>query len=145
MIAMRKLDIHTWIEYTFSSNCNINKGLCGLCFWASDPLIDRFYKNLSIKESEAQKQRWHELLWMLWFDEKSISSDTTWFRWWGIGFLTRFIKRPLTPHGDVEIKSRYHVHNFLVTFLQLYNPGKITLVPRTIESSKILHFYKVIH
>ena len=44
MIAMRKLDIHTWIEYTFSSNCNINKGLCGLCFWASDPLIDRFYQ-----------------------------------------------------------------------------------------------------
>ena len=64
---------------------------------------------------------------------------------WGIWFLTRFIKRPLTPHGDVEIKSRYHVHNFSVTFLQLYNPGKITLVPRTIESSKILHFYKVIH
>ena len=25
-----------------------------------------------IKESEAQKQRPHELLWMLWFDEKSI-------------------------------------------------------------------------
>ena len=27
-----------------------------------------------IKESEAQKQRPHELLWMLWFDEKSISN-----------------------------------------------------------------------
>ena len=31
-------------------------------FWASDPLIDRFYSNLSIKGSEAQKQRPHELL-----------------------------------------------------------------------------------
>ena len=29
----------------------------------------------SIKGSEAQKQRPHELLWMLWFDEKSISSE----------------------------------------------------------------------
>ena len=29
--------------------------------------------NLSIKGSEAQKQRPHELLWMLWFDEKSLS------------------------------------------------------------------------
>ena len=45
----------------------------GLCFWASDPLIDNFYKNLSIKGSEAQKQRPDELLWMLWFDEKNIS------------------------------------------------------------------------
>ena len=27
----------------FLSNHNINKSLCGLCFWASDPLLDRFY------------------------------------------------------------------------------------------------------
>ena len=33
-------------------------------FWA--------YKNQSIKGSEVQKQRPHKLLWMLWFDEKSI-------------------------------------------------------------------------
>ena len=26
--------------------------------------------------SEAQKQSWHELLWMLWFDEKSISNTS---------------------------------------------------------------------
>ena len=39
----------------FSSNPNIHKSSCGLCFWASDLLIDRFYKNLSIKGSEAQK------------------------------------------------------------------------------------------
>ena len=32
---------------------------------------------LQIKESEAQKQRPHELLWMLWFDEKSIFSELT--------------------------------------------------------------------
>ena len=31
-----RLDIH------FPSNHNINKSLCGLCFWASDPLIERF-------------------------------------------------------------------------------------------------------
>ena len=30
------------IRYTFSSNHNIHKSSCGLCFWASDPLINRF-------------------------------------------------------------------------------------------------------
>ena len=30
-------------RYTFSSNHNVHKSLCDLCFWASDPLIDRFY------------------------------------------------------------------------------------------------------
>ena len=54
------------------SNHNIHKSSHGLCFCASDPLIDKFYKNLSNKGSEAQKQRPEELLWMLWFDEKSI-------------------------------------------------------------------------
>ena len=33
-------------RYTFSSNHNIHKSLCGLCFWAPDPLI---YQNLSNK------------------------------------------------------------------------------------------------
>ena len=42
-------------RYTFLSNHNIHKSSCGLCFWALDPLIDRFYKNLSIKGSGAQK------------------------------------------------------------------------------------------
>ena len=61
-------------RYTFSSsNHNINKSSYGLCFWAPDPLIDRFFYNLSIKGSETKKQRPHKLLWMLWFDEKSIS------------------------------------------------------------------------
>ena len=54
----------------FSSNRNIHKSLCGLCFWASDPWIDRFWKNLSIKGTKAQKQRPRKLLPMLWFDEK---------------------------------------------------------------------------
>ena len=62
------------LDILFSSNHNIHKSSCGLCFWASDTLIDIFYLNLSIKGSEAQKQRPNELLWMLWFDEKSISS-----------------------------------------------------------------------
>ena len=56
MYNVRNLDI------LFSSNHNIRKSLHGLCFWASDPLIDKFYKNLSIKGSEAQKQRPDELL-----------------------------------------------------------------------------------
>ena len=41
-----------------------------LCFWASDPLIERIYWYLSIKGSEAQKHRPHKLLWMLQFDKK---------------------------------------------------------------------------
>ena len=52
----------------------IHKSSWGLYFWDSDPLIDRFYQNLSIKGSESQKQRPHELLWMLWFDEKLYDS-----------------------------------------------------------------------
>ena len=55
------LHVHTYIyiRYTFLSNYNIHKSSRGLCFWASDPLIDRFYLNLSIKGSEDQKQRPH--------------------------------------------------------------------------------------
>ena len=45
------------LDILFLSNHNIHKSLHGICFWASDPLIDKFYKNLSIKGSEAQKQR----------------------------------------------------------------------------------------
>ena len=36
------LSEYVYTRYTFSSNHNIHKSLCGLCFWASDPLIDRF-------------------------------------------------------------------------------------------------------
>ena len=57
-------------RYNFSSNHNIHWRLWDLGFWAPDPLIDRFYKNLLIKGSGEQKQRPHKLLWMLWFDEK---------------------------------------------------------------------------
>ena len=60
------------------SNHNIHKSSHDLFFWASDPLINRFYWNLSIKGSEAQKQRPHKLLWMLWFDEKNISNWCIW-------------------------------------------------------------------
>ena len=31
------------LDILFSSNHNIHKSSCGLCFWTSDPLIDRFY------------------------------------------------------------------------------------------------------
>ena len=50
------------VDILFLSNHNIHKSSCGHCFWASDPLNDRFYLNLSIKGSEAQKQWPHELL-----------------------------------------------------------------------------------
>ena len=36
------------VDILFSSNHNIHKSSHGLCFWASDPLIDKFYKNLAI-------------------------------------------------------------------------------------------------
>ena len=34
-------------RYTCLSNHNAHKSLCDVCFWALDPLIDRFYSNLS--------------------------------------------------------------------------------------------------
>ena len=45
------------LDILFSSNHNIHKSSSGLCFWASDPIIDKFYKNLSIKWSEAEKTK----------------------------------------------------------------------------------------
>ena len=50
------------LDILFTSNHNIHKNSYGLCFWASDPLIDRFYKNLLIKGSISQKYRPHEVL-----------------------------------------------------------------------------------
>ena len=50
------------IRYTFSSIYNVHKYSCGLWVCAPDPLINRFYYNLSIKGYEAQKQRPHKLL-----------------------------------------------------------------------------------
>ena len=45
--ASRHVMTHHFGIYTldilFLSNHNIHKSLCGLCFWASDPLIDRVY------------------------------------------------------------------------------------------------------
>ena len=43
--------------YLFLSNHNVHKSSLGLCFWAPDTLINRFYLNLSIKGSGAQKPR----------------------------------------------------------------------------------------
>ena len=39
----------TLLDILFPSNHNIHKSSYDLCFWAFDPLIDRFYWNLSIK------------------------------------------------------------------------------------------------
>ena len=62
------------LDILFLSNHNVHKSLHGLWVSAPDPLIDRFYYQPWIKTSEAQKQSPHKLLWMLWFDEKCISS-----------------------------------------------------------------------
>ena len=37
-----ELDNVSLVDILFSSNHNIHKSLCGLCFCASDPLIERF-------------------------------------------------------------------------------------------------------
>ena len=58
-------------KYIFPSNHNIHKSWCGLCFWAPYLLIDRYYKNLSMKGFAAQIRRPRELLWMLWFNSLS--------------------------------------------------------------------------
>ena len=58
-----------------------------------------------MKGSEAQKQRPHELLWMLWFDEKSISNVVLFY-----SYIIR-----------VEKKSRLKVMTIvLVPFLNIY-------------------------
>ena len=64
-----------WLDILFLSNRNIHKSLPHLCFWASDPQIDRFYYNLTIKGSEAQKQRPHELLSILFSIEISKAQN----------------------------------------------------------------------
>ena len=50
------------LDILFLSNNVIHKSSVGLCFWALDPLIERFYQNPSLKGSEAQKQRPTKLL-----------------------------------------------------------------------------------
>ena len=39
----RNLVRYMYTRHTFQSDHNIHKRLCGHCFWASDPSIDRFY------------------------------------------------------------------------------------------------------
>ena len=43
-----------FLDLLFPSNHNIHKSSHGLCFWASDPLIENFLWNLSINRSEVQ-------------------------------------------------------------------------------------------
>ena len=58
-----------YTRYTFSSNHNIYQSLCGLCFWAPDPLIN----SLSIKWSGVQKKATRTLMNAVIYYEKSIS------------------------------------------------------------------------
>ena len=41
-IRTQKKVFYMYVRYTFLSNHNIHKSSCGLCFWALDPLIERF-------------------------------------------------------------------------------------------------------
>ena len=41
-LAAKKAIQITKLDILLSSNHNIHKSLCGLCFWTSDPLIERF-------------------------------------------------------------------------------------------------------
>ena len=84
------------------SNHNIHKSSYGICFLASDPLMDRFYLDLSIKGSEAQKQRWHELLWMLWFDGKSISTAPIYELQTWIHKLFRYLFGLSTDYEEIQ-------------------------------------------
>ena len=41
---VRELSLYLFnLDILFSSNHNIHKSSWDVCFWASDPLIDRFY------------------------------------------------------------------------------------------------------
>ena len=63
MYVHSQIHMPGWVY--FSSNHNIHKSSYGACLRASDALMDRFWENLSIKGSEAQKQRKLKLLLML--------------------------------------------------------------------------------
>ena len=52
-IYYQGIDIFRDLDILLSSNQNIHKSSSGHCFWASDPLINGFCLNLSIKGSEA--------------------------------------------------------------------------------------------
>ena len=57
----------TYFRYTFSSNHNFRKSLCSLFFLGFRPSNWNFLvKSINLRP--------HELLWMLWFDGKIISS-----------------------------------------------------------------------
>ena len=60
----------------FSSNQIVHKISFSLWFLAPDPLIYKFYKNLSNNRSGAQKQRLNEILWKIWYDEETESNKT---------------------------------------------------------------------
>ena len=44
------------LEILFSSNHNIHKSLRGLCFWASDPLIDSLLKFFQLKDLKPKNK-----------------------------------------------------------------------------------------
>ena len=44
------------LDLLFSSNHNNNKSWCGLCFWASDPLIESLYYYLSINGTKPKSK-----------------------------------------------------------------------------------------
>ena len=82
------------IRNTFTSNRNVHKSLCGPWFWVPKPLY-----NLSIKGSGAQNRKPHELLRILWFDEKLYLNN--------IFQPTAAHHLPIGHHTDLEPKSAF--------------------------------------
>ena len=49
------------VRYTFSSNYNIHKSLCGLCFWAPDHLIDsKIYRLKGLEPKNKGRTNFYE-------------------------------------------------------------------------------------
>ena len=49
---------YRYIRYTFSSNHNIHKSLCGLCFWAS--VLSKIYQSKGLKPQNKGHTNFYE-------------------------------------------------------------------------------------
>ena len=108
------------LDILFPSNHNIYKSLYGLCFWASVPLIDRFYWILSIKGFEAQKPKPHELFWMLWVHEKVYPVPQTVMFTPHNGKENKFIVKCILA-AKMLAWCRHHITPLNVYILNIYN------------------------
>ena len=83
-----------YIRYTFSSNHNIHKNLCSLCFWAPDPLIDipillKIYPLKGLSGATKTKATWTFMNVVIWRKRKSnvhILVENTYYYYWSFLF-----------------------------------------------------------